>query len=119
MVPRVLVPSELSPVGDTVQILRPRHPEHRRLHRWLARHVFTRSRYLRFPLDRRGSRIWCLIDNRRTVDELVGEYLRYYPDDHRQVELRICRFLESLADHGFIEIVARSDAAGRLPGESD
>ena len=116
LVPRVLVPSELSPVGDTIQILRPVHGRGRGLDRWFARHVAAQRRYSRYPLDRRGSRIWCLIDNRRTVHELVGEYLRFYPDDHYQVEARICRFLESLAEYGFIEIIAGPTPEATSPG---
>ena len=36
----------------------------------------------------------------------VGAYLEYYPDDRHQVEQRVGSYLQSLADHGFLEIVA-------------
>ena len=104
MIPRVLVHSEVTTSGDTVEILRPRHDE-ALIRRYFAHRMTKAKRYECYPLDARGSRIWCLIDNQRCVAELVAEYLKVYPDDYRQLDERVHRYLETLVDHGFIEIV--------------
>ena len=105
MVPRILMASAVMPTGDAIEVLRPRHGD-LLLRRFFSAHLPLSRRFERYPLDSRGSRIWCLIDNQRRVRDVVAEYQRFYPDDRHQVADRVRRYLKTLADHGFIEIVA-------------
>lgn len=104
LIPRPLVHSDLSPSGDHIEILRSRHKAPFVL-RYIAPGMSRTRRWECFPLDFRGSRIWCLLDGRRTVREVVETYEHQYPGDAYQLPQRVWQFLQTLEQHGFIEVV--------------
>lgn len=95
---------EAEPLGtdQRIQLLSPRYRDPL-IRRFVLPRLPSDMRWDRYPLDIRGSRIWRLIDGRRTVAELVAEYQWIYPDDTTQVAERIGRFLMTLQHHGFID----------------
>ena len=104
LVPRPLAHSELSRAGDRIEVLCSRY-NNRFVRRLLEPGLSPSRRWKRFPLDFRGSRIWCLLDGRRTVEEVIETYEYRYPGDACQVSQRVWSYLQTLQRHGFIEVV--------------
>jgi hypothetical protein len=102
-VPRQIVEAEALGSDVRVQLLSPRYRDPL-LKRFVVPRLPDDMRWDRYPLDTRGSRIWRLVDGRRTVAELIWAYRRMYPEDHTQISERIGRFLLSLKQHGFIDV---------------
>jgi len=105
-IPVATVPSESRLGSNRVELLTPRSADPL-LRQFLTRFVPERERWHRYPLDAKGSRIWRLIDGRRTVAEVIAAYRRANPEDDAQVAGRIYSFLQLLQDHGFIHVKRR------------
>jgi len=105
-VPCPRVASVRSRSDSRIELLKPRYRE-TLLQRILTPYLRAEQCWDRFPLDARASRIWRLIDGRRTVGEVVDAYRGIHPEDHDQIDLRICRFLQLLRDQGFLDLVER------------
>jgi hypothetical protein len=73
--------------------------------RWLQPLVRREKRYIRVPLERRGSHLWRQIDGRRTVAELVADFVAAFPDDSEQAAERVCQYLYNLEQNRFIRFV--------------
>ena len=102
-VPRRIVEAEMVGADDRVNLLSPRYRDPI-LKRFVVPRLPDAMRWDRYPLDVRGSRIWRLVDGRRTVAEVVWAYRRLYPQDDVQIGERIGRFLMTLQQHGFIAL---------------
>ncbi len=102
-IPRRTVEAEMVGADDRVNLLSPRYRDPI-LKRFVVPRLPDDMRWDRYPLDVRGSRIWRLVDGRRTVAEIVWAYRRLYPEDRVQVGERIGRFLLMLKQHGFVEV---------------
>ncbi|MBD3222720.1 PqqD family peptide modification chaperone [bacterium] len=103
VIPRTTVQSDWDRAGERLELLIPRYKGplfDRMLHRWTA----PERRWIRVPLDRRGSRIYHLIDGYRTAADLVDIYREQYPDDADQIEGRVLRFLLTLQQHGYLDL---------------
>ena len=61
---------------------------------------FTAGTY--FGLDEVGSRIWELVQDRRSVREIRDTLLDEYDVDEERCERAVRAFLASLAEHGLI-----------------
>ncbi len=107
LIPRAVVHSDLAPSGDHIEILFPRHKDPLLL-RFFAPYMSRSRRYERYPLDFRGSRIWCLLDGRRTVADVIDAYSDKYPGDAYQVPQRVWNYLQNLQQHGFIDMVGET-----------
>jgi len=101
IVPRAQVASEWTFSHERLHLLIPRFkgPLFGRLLNFV---VPDHRKWKRYPLDPRGSRIWSLIDSRRSVDDLVRDYGEMYPSDADQLESRMWCFLQVLEHHGFL-----------------
>ena len=108
LIPRPLADSHWSVCGDHVEIFLSRYKDSA-LIRFLAPRMSRLRRYERYPLDSRGSRVWCLLDGRRTVRDVVEAYERRYPHDAFQAPQRVWSYLQILESSGFIEVVGASD----------
>ena len=104
LIPRPLADSHWSASGDHVEIVRSLY-RNSSLIRLLAPRISRFRRYERFPLDSRGSRVWCLLDGRRTVRDVVEAYERRYPHDAFQAPQRVWSYLQILENSGFIEVL--------------
>lgn len=110
LVPIRLVDSE--PGSESARLLL-RMPRYRDpvLGRLLQPRLRGDRRFIRVPLDPRGSWLWPLIDGRRTVGELVGMFRREFPEDETEIEERLCHYVAALAAHGFLAVERRAQAA--------
>lgn len=69
---------------------------------------FTAGTY--FGLDEVGTRIWQLVQERRSVREIRGALLEEYDVDEERCDRAVHSLLASLAEHGLITIDAPSAA---------
>ncbi len=67
-------------------------------------------RYIRVPLDARGSWIWGQVDGVCTVGDLARRFREEFPEDAQDVEHRMSLYVGALVDNGFIEVVSPSEA---------
>lgn len=72
-------------------------------------------RFIRVPLDARGSWLWPRIDGQCTVGELARLLRQAFPDDTQDLEERLCRYVAALAAHGFLRVEARQHTPGGPP----
>jgi hypothetical protein len=110
LVPVRLVDSE--PGSEPARLLL-RMPRYRDpiLGRLLQPRLRGDRRFIRVPLDPRGSWLWPRIDGRRTVGELVGMFRREFPEDEAEIEERLSLYIAGLAAHGFLAVEQRARAA--------
>jgi hypothetical protein len=64
-------------------------------------------RFIRVPLDRRGSWLWSEIDGQRTVGDLARRFRAAFPEDAGQVEERLCHYVAAMVGHGFMTVRGR------------
>jgi len=69
-------------------------------------HLKGDRRFIRVPLDARGSWIWGQIDGKCTVGDLARSFREAFPEDDQDVEHRMSLYVGALADNGFIEVVS-------------
>ena len=55
-----------------------------------------------FGLDSLGIRIWSLLEQGRSLPEVLQELLKEYECDERQCREDLLRFVRRLADHGLV-----------------
>jgi hypothetical protein len=63
-----------------------------------------------YTLNRVGSRIWELLDEHKTVDELVGIITREYEVETDQARADVIEFLEQLTEIGAVMETATGDS---------
>lgn len=49
-----------------------------------------------------GSRVWELIDGKRSMDEIVGQIVREFDVETRQADEDVGRFVQELLDKGLV-----------------
>lgn len=101
--PAPLVEAAPAAAGEPVVLLIPRYRD-RLLGRWLQPRLRPAKRYLRLPLDARGSFLWPLLDGRRTVAQLAGEFAAAFPADAAQAPERVALYVYQLADNGLVDL---------------
>ena len=71
------------------RLIQPRLPDHKK--------------YLRVPLEDRGSFLWGLLDGRRTVADLAAAFVAEFPAEADQAGERVAGYLYNLERNGFLE----------------
>ncbi len=61
------------------------------------------KKYLRIPLEERGSCLWGLMDGNMTVGELAEAFGRDFPDEKDQIRERVATYLYQMADNHLIK----------------
>jgi hypothetical protein len=104
LIPAQAVASETQAPDGKIVLLVPRYrdPVFGRL---LQPRLRGEKRYIRVPLDARGSWLWPRIDGERTVGTLAREFRGAFPDDGEAVEERISRYVAALVGNGFVRLV--------------
>lgn len=102
LVPRRVVDSEPAADGK-LRLLMPRYrdPLGRRLLQPLLR---GDRRYIRVPLEGRGSWIWSQVDGETTVGQIAVAFREAFPDETEQVEERVCKYVVALVGNGFLSV---------------
>jgi hypothetical protein len=62
------------------------------------------KRWIKIPLDPRGSWLWEQVDGRRTVGELARGFREAFPEDAEQVEERVSQYVAALVGNGFLAV---------------
>lgn len=60
------------------------------------------KKYLRIPLEERGSFLWNLMDGQRTAGEMAEAFGREFPEEGDQVPERVATYLYQMADNNLI-----------------
>lgn len=106
LVIRPRVASRWLPVGDRLELLVPRY-ERSIFTPLLRRFVEPDDYWVRYPLSVAASRIFQLINGRRSAEQVLAAYCWNYPRDTDQIESRVMSFLGQLEHHGFIDFSPR------------
>ena len=72
---------------------------------WLQPLLRREKKYIRIPLEGRGSFLWRRIDGQRTVGDMVAGFVDAFPEDADQAAERVCHYLYNLEDNRFIRFV--------------
>ena len=90
------------PQSDRVLVLMPRYTDPI-LGRLLQPRLSLAKRFIKIPLEGRGSFLWRLVDGKRAVSELVLAFEAQYPDDSDDVPTRVSLYLHAMYDNKFIK----------------
>ncbi len=110
VVPRPLVAAEVGDggvdsehAGDRVVLLVPRYrdPVWGRL---IQPRLGPRKRFVRVPLEARGSALWRAMDGRSPLRDLLPAVAAADAGDPDGLPKRICLYAQALADNGFIAL---------------
>jgi len=102
LTPRRLVECESEDDGQVrLRMPRYRDPVGRRLLQPLLK---GDRRFIRVPLEGRGSWIWGQVDGERTVGDIALEFRGAFPEETEQVETRVCQYVAALVGHGFLAV---------------
>lgn len=102
LVPRQCAPSESADETGRIVLLQPRY-QGWLLGRLLQPRLPADKKYLKVPLERRGSFLWALVDGQRTVADLVAAFVEAFPAEKEQAGERVAGYLYNLEVHGFLE----------------
>jgi len=102
LVPRRRVAHEEDEEGRIV-LLQPRYTDPV-LGRWLQPRLRPDKRWIRVPLDSRGTWLWRHIDGARTVGELAAGFQAAFPEDQRDIPLRVSQYVGVLHQHGWVAL---------------
>ncbi len=72
------------------------------------------KRFVRVPLEARGSALWRGMDGKATVRDLLTAAESAAPGDGEDLARRVCLYLQALVDNGFVAVAL--PAAGERPG---
>jgi hypothetical protein len=86
---------------DQIVILQPRFQKGL-LGRFLQPRLKENKKYLRIPLEERGSFLWGQIDGRRTVGQMTEAFRNEFPGEADQVPQRVATYLYQMADNRLI-----------------
>lgn len=109
LVPRRLVEAAADEDGRVVLLMpRYRDPVFGRL---LQPRLRGARRFIRVPLEERGSWVWRQVDGQRSVGEIVHAFREAFPAESEQVEERVCHYVAALAGNGFLAVDLQEDGA--------
>jgi len=91
-------------VPGQVLILQPRFSSGL-LGRFLQPRLKETKKYIRIPLEERGSFLWDLIDGKRTAGDMAEAFRDKFPEENDQVPERVATYLYQMADNKLIKFV--------------
>lgn len=92
------------PHGDAVLVLVPRYADPL-LGRLLQPRLAPDKRFIRVPLEDRGSFLWRLLDGERRVSDLVKAFEAAFPADRENAAQRVSMYLHAMYDNKFIKYI--------------
>ena len=109
LVPRRVVGYEAPEGGANVVLLVPRYRDGV-WGRLIQPRLGPAKRFVRVPLEARGSALWRAMDGGRTVRDLMPAAHEAAPDDDADLARRVCLYVQNLADNGFIRLTGAGPA---------
>ncbi len=103
LIPQRIVTHEAGATPEKVVLLLPRYRD------WFFGRIVQPllrgdKRFIRVPLDGRGSWLWSRVDGQRTAGEIALDFRSRFPEDDEQVEQRVSQYLGAMISNGFMEI---------------
>jgi hypothetical protein len=83
--------------------------------RWLQPRLRPERRHVKIHLEKRGSWLWQQCDGLRSIGEMVAAFRVAFPEDHDQLEQRVCQYLYQMEVNGLIRFVNLEELAERSP----
>jgi hypothetical protein len=93
--------SQEDPIREQIVVLMPRYRDFL-FGRLVQPHLGPGKRFLRIPLEDRGSFLWRLCDGQRTVADLTAAFTDQFPADTDDAPRRVSIYLHAMYDNGFI-----------------
>ena len=101
LIPGSLVEFELDPDGQKVILMVPRYTDP--IFGRLVQPFLTEGkRFIRLPLDPRGSWIWRQMDGQSNVGRMVVSFEAEFPDDQEGVPERLSGYLYNMWENKFL-----------------
>lgn len=63
------------------------------------------KKFIRIPLEDRGSFLWGLIDGQRSIGDFVASFVEKFPDDKSDAPQRLGAFLYQMHENKFVTFV--------------
>ncbi len=102
LVPRRVVESEALD-GGRVRLCMPRYRDALGS-RLLQPLLKGEKRYIRVPLEARGSWIWDQVDGERNVGDIAVAFRQAFPEEAEPVDERVCQYVAALVANGFLAV---------------
>jgi hypothetical protein len=68
------------------------------------------KRFVRVPLEARGSALWRAMDGQQSVRDLLATASAAAPGDEEDLARRVCLYVQNLADNGFVRLAGAGPA---------
>lgn len=95
------VSCQVDPDSGKIVLLQPRYRDWF-FGRILQPRLSGKKRYVRVPLESRGTFLWGLLDGQRTVGDLVLAFIEEFPAESQNAAERVAGFLYNMERNGFI-----------------
>ncbi len=104
LVPETVREAETDPETEMVTLLIPRYSSWP-LNRLIQPYLGPEKKYLRVPLEARGSFLWAKIDGKLSIGDLVPDFENKFPTDNSDVPQRLASFLFQMFQNKFIRFL--------------
>jgi hypothetical protein len=104
LVPQQVCGWEAGPKAGQVVVLQPRF-QSGLMGRFLQPRLKEPKKYVRIPLEERGSFLWGLMDGHTTVGAMAEAFRAAFPGESDQVPQRVATYLYQMADNKLIRFV--------------
>lgn len=117
LVPRRAVAFEAAADDGRVVLLVPRYRDGL-WGRLIQPRLGPAKRYVRVPLEARGSALWQAMDGELTVRDLLAVAAAAAAGDQEDLARRVCLYVQNLADNGFVSLTGAEPVpnSGASPG---
>ena len=72
--------------------------------RFLQPRMSPEKRFIRVPLEDRGSVLWRHIDGQRTIGDLIDIFCEAFAEDSEQASQRVGTYLFQMSENGFLRL---------------
>lgn len=104
LVPRKTCGAVPGDSADKVVVLLPRFASGV-LGRFLQPRLKETKKFIRIPLEERGSFLWMNMDGRRTVGDLAAAFGENFPGEEESVPERVATYLYQMSENNLIDFV--------------
>lgn len=102
LIPAGILEHELGPEENQITLLVPRFTDPV-LSRLVQPRLKSDKKYIRVPLEKRGSLLWVKMNGEVTVGDLVTLLGEHFSDDQKEVPERLSGYLYAMWENKFIE----------------
>lgn len=104
LIPETVVGHEVEEETGQIVLLMPRYRDPI-MGRLIQPRLKGQKRFIRVPLEARGSVLWQKIDGKSPIRDLVPHYEQAFPDDATGSAERVCAYMAGLQGNSFVRFV--------------